>query len=162
MKKIQISVIKEDVNKNKKYSDSLKKFLCLTFKNAPSNTQKKLSKKLKTYAQVLGIKPLQGDENEKEKLKQKKKKKIEQKDNQCVREKELYKIICRLKSQIEILTQLITIIYKNSVNNESFKKEVERQLKLIDNKTDTNDEKEEKADTKKENGNKSNNEKNGN
>ena len=71
MKKMQILVMEEDVNKNKKYNDSLKEFSHPTFKNALSNMQKKLDKKLKTYAQVLEIKPLQSDENEEKKLKQK-------------------------------------------------------------------------------------------
>ena len=50
MKKMQILVMEEDVNKNKKYNDSLKEFSHPTFKNALSNMQKKLDKKLKTYA----------------------------------------------------------------------------------------------------------------
>ena len=61
---MKTSVVVQNTQYDEQYSDSLKEFLTPTFSNMSNGQQKKIGKKLKTYAQALGMPSIENKNNE--------------------------------------------------------------------------------------------------
>ena len=63
---MKTSVVFQNFKQDEQCSNSLNEFLTPTFTNVLNSQQKKIGNKLKTHAQVLGMKVLDSNENTKE------------------------------------------------------------------------------------------------
>ena len=135
MKEMKTSVVEQNTQYDAQYSDSLKEFLAPTFTNLSNGQQKKMGKKLKTYAQALGIPSTESNnskENDQSKNRETEERNNKSKSKNNQKENELKEVINRMKDQIEKLVQIIKMMCNTIECNEEVKKTVEDQLDEIE------------------------------
>lgn len=140
MKDMKTSVIMKEPQYDEQCRESLKQFLTPTFVNMTNNQQKKIGKKLKTYAQVLGIPPNDNDSSA-EKQTNKNQKQMQQKNRNYdsnEKEEELKQVIKGMKKQIDNLCSIVKTLCNTIAQNDTIKQSVENQLEDIVRKSDNN------------------------
>lgn len=122
---------------DEQYRDSLKEFLTPTFTNMSNSQQKKIGKKLKTYAQAIGIKSTQreienNEENNQSKIKDTGVKNKTSKTENIQKENEFIRVINGMKEQIDKLVQIIKMMCNAIGCDDAFKQTVEEHLEEVE------------------------------
>ena len=115
---------------NNVYSESLKDFLQPKIDEVEMS-KSKYGKKMKTYAEVTRPEDKKQPENEIEKKQTKKNKKKDKQQENKESNQEIKEVVEVLKGQIEKLTKLIGFMLKEIVLEDKSKKEIEKQLQMI-------------------------------
>ena len=136
---MKTSVVTQEKECNEQCSNNLKEFLALTFNNVSNGQQKKIGKKLKTCAQVLGM-PSE-NENDEENNNQMNRETVGPKKNLKMitnrKEKQLNKVINGMKKQIDKLCLIIKMTCNSVACNDNLIKSVDDQLDEINNEVES-------------------------
>jgi len=147
-KEMMTSVDPDKCKGSWKYNESLKEFLKPTLQNV-NFKKNKYGKRIKTYAQVVGINIDKNEPKPQDRSKEKSVKIVTEIDNKS--DETLLSVIQGMKEQINALQKIITVLCNTIVKDEGLKQEVMEKMNQINSKSEKVEESkvsEKKGDTK--------------